>query len=408
MIYKPEAVADLDMGAVVQAALRSTRSNYGEALLRRRGMHVERRLAPSLDGVGMRLKGIPCSLAVTHMTTYPNITHERGLLSSHHKARWATPFLMLSLALLHRDAQSAAMSYSAEGSLTYQVHALPGEAPEPALKETFSVLVDECKWQITMRYEGDRTWDRFVTAFDGNSVVNYGLLREPATGMPSITVDVGPVPRGGELSVAPEYPWLALASSCYFLAATNNSAVALTLAWSPNGLRRRFTVPCNVVRSPLFPYLPTHVQYFQTELYGLTDDGRFFTNALRGPFRGQKYLTGEFKSGGFTNSGGLAIPTWFEYRKYQPRPDPKTTNDLFCALTVSGTISKVQHFSKPPVFDPLPGTRFVVNDLRVPQAGVLHLVTNGIIPSLGGDEMETAVHRAARLIEVSNKRAKRP
>ena len=38
----------------VQAALRSTRSKYGKALLRRRGMHIERSFAHILDCGGMR------------------------------------------------------------------------------------------------------------------------------------------------------------------------------------------------------------------------------------------------------------------------------------------------------------------------------------------------------------------
>ena len=167
-------------------------------------------------------------------------------------------------------------------------------------------------------------------------------------------------------------------------------------------------MPCTVVRSPLFPYLPTHVQYYQTELYGLTDDGKFFTNALRGPFRGKSFMSGEFKSGSFTNSGGIAIPTEFVYRKYQPTMEPRTTNDLFCVLTVSGVITEVHSFNKSPAFDPLPGPRFVVGDLRVPQAGVQHLVTNALIPALSGPEMPKALKRASKIIEINNKLGSRP
>ncbi len=91
-----------------------------------------------------------------------------------------------------------------------------------------------------------------------------------------------------------------------------------------------------------------------------------------------------------------SIPTVFEYRKYQPKPDAKTTNDFQCVLVLRGIATNLSVGGEP-LGSQLPETKTKVNDLWAPEPGVLYPIPVGKIPALTSSFVQNARRRAMRI-----------
>lgn len=317
------------------------------------------------------------------------------------------PLLALALlASLQHPIQSLGISCSVKGKFSYQVFELQKEGEplptEPLLRE-FEVLSDNCAWKIRVVLVGNTNFDSFIYSYDGTNLLQYsipGSARAKGGAMASVTVEASAVPAT-VTSAAGEYLWLAFASGCYFKGQTNDRALSFERPKSKYGVVRRFEVSCRVAPSSSPPYLPTAIDYVSTtQATVVQDDGTLGVVALTPSFGDGGYTSAEFKSGGFTNVQGLSFPTHFEYRKYRPNPDAKTTNDLTCVLIVRGEVTSIST-KEEGVNCALPDRSFMIYDLRVPEPNVLYPIRDGRIPAVNSEVVEAAREKALNRLKQS-------
>ena len=222
--------------------------------------------------------------------------------------------------------------YSVQGGFTYQVFALRREgepSEEKPLSREFEVVVDDCDWKVTIVLVGNTQFDSFVYSGDGSRVDHYSTL--PGGRRISSSTEDSPVP-GTRTSAAGEYVWLAFASGCYLRGRTNDLITSFDRRQTAPDFVQRYEVPCRVSLSPVSPFLPLEILYVKTNQNSRPLPASFGTNG---------YVSAALKSSAFTNVNGLTIPTKFEYRKFQPMFEAKTTNDLRLVLLVSGSVTNI-------------------------------------------------------------------
>lgn len=302
--------------------------------------------------------------------------------------------------------QARALCYYVQGSFVYQVYTIDAngkEAEEKPLVRHFDVVVEGCTWKVKVVLVGNTAFDHFLYFYDGTNLIHYAVLAGPHSGqVAGFTVETSAVPRS-VTTAAGEYPWLALCSSCYFGALTNSTAPSLDDLKSGSGFFRRYEVPCRFTLYPDPPHLPTDIQYSAVASYSLTQDGRIVTNALRPPFRESGYTKAQFTSRGFTNVGGLALPTEFEYRKYKPQHGAKSTNDLRCTVRINGTITNVANAPVDSKSD-FGEKRFLVHDLRFPEPDVTYVLrSNSPLPAMDTLDIQKARALASKRFEQRKK-----
>jgi len=308
-------------------------------------------------------------------------------------------FSLALSALFLNPCLSSGMSYSVKGSYSYQVFVLQkaGEPRKeaPLLRE-FEARLDGCNWKLRVVLVGNTNYDSFIYSYDGTNLLHYAILAGDGASVGAkreVTVEDSPVPAT-TTSAAGEYLWLAFASGCYLKAQTNNSVWSFDQLRSRSGVVGRYEVPCRFELSSFPPYLPTAVEYWRTNLAVVVGDDGVRASAPLPPMFGKGgYPSAVFKSGGFTNVHGLSFPREFEYLKYKPKPDAKTTNDLNCVVIVRGTVTSIST-TEQRVDCALPSGRFMIHDLRVPEPSVLYPIDDGAIPAVDNSIVKVARNQA--------------
>ena len=127
---------------------------------------------------------------------------------------------------------------------------------------------------------------------------------------------------------------------------------------------------------------------------------------LNPPFR-NGYVDGEFRAITFTNVGEISLPARFEYHFYSQIPKARSTNDLTCALEVTGEATSI---SKVGVNLPLlPKEKIHVEDHRLTDVkGVSYGITNRTIPDINDPQVQMAKERALVQAAAAGKRSARP
>ena len=307
------------------------------------------------------------------------------------------------LAFLSLPNQMLAMSYSITGKFSYQTFSSekPGEPiPDPPLLRKFEASVDDTAWKIRVFLVGNSDFDSFIYSYDGTNLLHYFI---PSGGKPrlelkySVTVEESPVPAS-ITSAAGQYVWLAFASGRYFKSQTNNSTLSFDRARSRAGHVRRYERPCRVTALPSPPYLPTSIEYVQTNrgVY-LDDDGRLTVEPLPPPFGKSAYTSAVYESSGFTIVADLQFPTHFEYRKYRLKPDARTTKDVSCLLVVSGEVTSIS-IKRQAIDCALPDLHCMIYDLRVPEPNVLYPIHDSRLPPVNSDIVRFGRERALGIL----------
>jgi RNA polymerase sigma factor (sigma-70 family) len=282
-----------------------------------------------------------------------------------------------------------ASKYTVQGYLTYQVHHLGGQEPAPqeSLNREFEARVDGCTWNITMVIVGDTNSRSFVFSYDGINHLQYFLKPSvPGAPMTSGNVDSHPVPAT-ETSVGGEYVWLAFASGCYFKQLTNNSALSFDWLRGPNAIKRRYDVPYQATLSSAQPFLPQTVSYQQDCQRFLKANGEIQQRTNWPPFE-SGFTSGQYVARDFTNIDGLTLPTRFEYQRFHP---DKT--QLARAVLVQGVATNFA-LGTEPLDKELSTRKLMIEDLRVPDPGVLYPTTLGDIPESFSETVRAAREKA--------------
>lgn len=285
------------------------------------------------------------------------------------------------------------LNYSVEGSFSYTVQR--SDRPSVSHRRDFIVVVQDGCWKITVTPEETRGRGCCVYQYVQGDLASYSVITVDGTNSTSGIIESGEVPQVW-LAAGGEYVWLAYASSRYFERATNGSAVSLQALRSPAGLCRRVEVPADVelCRDP--PHLPEKVRYMADKQQSLGDDGTIRASDLAG-FIKEGYVSAEMKCGGFTNVGGAAFPTHFEYRLFGPRDGGRSPSDLRCLLVVGGGATNIV-VGRQSIDSSLPTADAAITDLRVAGEIALLRISNGTIPSASSPEAAGARSRARALL----------
>ena len=295
------------------------------------------------------------------------------------------------------------VSYSVRGTFTYEVF-VEGR-PEKPLQREFEVLVNDCSWRVRIVLTGNTNYDCFIYSYDGTNLAHY-FKRAGSTSAGGGSIEVSPVPPQ-VTSAAGEYPWLAFASGCYFKELTTDKALAFEQLRSRNGLVARYEVPVRAALSSKSPYLPTSVYYLRTHQSRYLDsDGTSVEVPLPPVFAEKGFVGAQFKADGITNVHGQAIPTKFEYRKYEPMRNGTTTNDFVTAVIVRGVATNVTTIPDAWHVE-LPKEEFSVHDHRVREANVVYKISDGIIPETNS-AMVRAAHKRALALNRNRQIDRRP
>jgi RNA polymerase sigma factor (sigma-70 family) len=279
--------------------------------------------------------------------------------------------------------------YTVQGYLTYQTYHLGGQetAPQEPINHEFEARVDGCTWNITMVIVGDTNSRSFVFSYDGVNHLQYFLKPSvPGSPMTSGNVDSHPVPAT-ETSVGGEYVWLAFASGCYFKQLTNTTALSFDWLRGPNAIKRRYEVPYQATLSSAQPFLPQTVSYQQDCQRFLEANGEIQQRTNWPPFE-SGYTSGQYVARDFTNIDSLTLPTRFEYQRFHP---DKT--QLVRAVLVQGVATNFA-LGTEPLDKQLSDRKLMIEDLRVPDPGVLYPTTLGDIPESFSETVRAAREKA--------------
>ncbi len=291
---------------------------------------------------------------------------------------------------------ASAVSYSVKGQLSYELQKPSGK--NPALLWAFRLVVEDCKWKISVSEASESERRPYVYQYDGTNLSYLAFAQSAANGDSGMVED-SEVPQMW-LSTAGEFAWLALASSCYFAKATNGTARSLFALRSNSGRVRRYEVPVVIKLDKLPPCLPKSVRYITDRFLLLKEDGSLETSSIASKFPslGDAFTSGEFSSHNFTNVGGLSLPTAFEYRDYLPISDGTGSAELRLVLVVRGTVSEVE--ANAAAIDLSLGSRRIyIQDLRVQTPQTLVAVTNGALPQTNTPSVLRAQKKAERVLK---------
>lgn len=316
------------------------------------------------------------------------------------------------------DSQSSGvLNYNIQGFFTYQVFS--EKRSFPLHRRTFKLDYSNGQWKVTVGMLDKTSINSFLYFWDRTNLVYTFEVPPQEKARPSAVIEDVPVPKhfsgdGGDII------WLALASQSYFGELTNNSAYSFEELSTKSFLRKRFLVPCRYTLSSQPPFLPEEVSYMTTNLPYLLDTGIAAGIPLPEPFQ-DGYERGKFSASGFTNINGLSFPAVFEYDEYTPLKNAKSRKDLLLALQIHGvatnfnvhnlalTASKTTKdgaiIETSETENPLAGKRVYVQDMRLPEPGVLYPVTNADIPGVMDPRLKWPRTRALqKLRAMSGKR----
>ncbi len=175
--------------------------------------------------------------------------------------------------------------------------------------------------------------------------------------------------------------WLAYASQCYF--AKTNTNELKNLWWTGN-IRNRITNLMARVEwsdNSYIPHIPTEARFFNDGWFrSLDSDGNPEISRFQSPFQ-DGFLNRQFSILDFTNVGELKLARIFNLKRFEPKKNAQSIEDVQIINELSGEISEVRTDPSSEEFVPLLDLRTMTEEYRFarvarPVIGFTYLNTN--------------------------------